>query len=53
MDPLGPAPVSQGQRLDHRRATVAAHRAQAAASQNSPRPQGAEQQIDTGRDLCR
>lgn len=52
-DPLGPAPVSQGQRLDHQRATVAAHRAQAAASQNSPRPRSPEQQIDAGRDLAR
>lgn len=52
-DPLGPAPVSQGQRLDHQRAAVAARRAQAAAGQSAPRPRRPEQQIDTGRDLGR
>lgn len=52
-DPLGPAPASQGQRLDHQRATLAARRAQATASQEAPRRHGPEQQTDIGRDLIR
>ena len=52
-DPLGPAPSSQGQRLDHQRADTAARRAQAAASDEARRRLGPEQQIDSGRDLSR
>ena len=52
-DPLGPAPSSQGQRLDHQRADIAARRARAAASDEARRRHGPEQQIDTGRDLSR
>ena len=52
-DPLGPTPSSQGQRLDHRRADAATHRAQATASNEPRRRHGLEQQIDSGRDLSR
>lgn len=52
-NPLGQAPSSQGQRLDHQRAAVAARRAQAAATQSVARQRTPEQQIDTGRDLGR
>ncbi len=52
-DPLGQAPSSQGQRLDHQRATLAAHRAQAAANQSLARQRTRERQIDTGRELGR
>lgn len=52
-DPLGPAPASQGQRFDHQRATVAARRAQATASQDASRRPGPRQQVDTGRELGR
>jgi hypothetical protein len=52
-DPLGQAQSSQGQRLDHQRAALAARRAQAAATQSVARQRTREQQIDTGRDLGR
>jgi conjugative relaxase-like TrwC/TraI family protein len=51
-DPLGPAPSSQGQRLDHQRADTAARRAQATANEDIRR-RGPAQQIDSGRDLGR
>ncbi|HEX4430088.1 MAG TPA: hypothetical protein VHZ96_12550 [Frankiaceae bacterium] len=52
-DPLGPAPSGQGQRLDYQRADAAVRRAQAAASDETRRRHGPEQQIDSGRDLSR
>ena len=52
-DPLGQAPSSQGQRVDHQHAALAARRAQAAATQSVARQRTREQQIDTGRDLGR
>jgi hypothetical protein len=52
-DPLGPAPSSQGQRLDRQRADAAARRAQATVSDDVRRQHGPEQQIDSGRDLSR
>jgi conjugative relaxase-like TrwC/TraI family protein len=52
-DPLGRAPTSQGQRLDHQRAALAARRAQAAATQSVARQRTRDQRIDTGRDLGR
>ena len=52
-DPLGQAPSSQGQRLDHQRAAIATHRAQAAASQSAARRRTPNQRIGNGRDLGR
>ncbi len=52
-DPLGPAPSSQGQRLDHQRADAAARRAKAAVSDQAGPRRGPERQIDSGCDLSR
>ncbi len=52
-DPLGPAPTSQGQRLDHQRADAATRRAQATANEQARRRHDPERQIDAGRDLSR
>jgi hypothetical protein len=52
-DPLGPAPIGQGQRLDHQRADAAARRAQTTVSDEVRRPNGPAQQIDPSRDLSR
>ncbi len=52
-DPLGQAPSSQGQRLDHQRATLAARRARPAATQGVARQRTRDQRIDTGLDLAR
>ena len=51
--PLGQAPTSQGQRLDHQRAALAARQAQTAATQSVARQRTRDQQIDLGRDLGR
>ncbi|HWG01455.1 MAG TPA: hypothetical protein VG164_06355 [Trebonia sp.] len=53
LDPLGPAPSGQGQRLDYQRADATARRAQATASDEIRRRHGPAQQIDSGRDLSR
>jgi conjugative relaxase-like TrwC/TraI family protein len=52
-DPLGQPPSSQGQRLDHHRAALAARRAQTAATQSVARQHTRDQRIQTGRDLGR
>ena len=52
-DPLGQAPTSQGQRLDHQRAALAARRAQAAANQSVARQRTRDQRTETGRYLGR
>jgi hypothetical protein len=52
-DPLGPAPASQGQGLDHRRASIAARQGQTTTSRSVTRRPGRDQQSDTGRDLSR
>jgi len=52
-DPLGQPPSSQGQRLDHQRAALAARQAQAVAIQSVARRRTREQRIDTGRNLGR
>ena len=52
-DPLGQAPSSQGQRLDHQRAALAARRAQTAATQSVACQHARDQRIETGRDLGR
>jgi len=49
--PLGQPPTSQGQRLDHQRAALAARRAQTAATQSVARQHTRDQRIDTGHDL--
>ena len=51
-DPLGAAPSSQGQRLDHQRAGAATRQAQATANDKPPWRHG-PQQIDTGHHLGR
>ncbi|HEY4812370.1 MAG TPA: hypothetical protein VIH71_15060 [Solirubrobacteraceae bacterium] len=51
--PLGQAPTSQGQRLDHQRAALAARQAQTAATQNVARQHARDQQLDSSRDLGR
>jgi hypothetical protein len=51
--PLGQAPSSQGQRLDHQRAALATHRAQTEATQSVARQHTRDQRIQTGRDLGR
>jgi len=52
-DPLGQPPSSQGQRLDHQRAALAARRAQTAATPSVARQRTRDQRIDTGRALGR
>jgi hypothetical protein len=52
-NPLRQPPTSQGQRLDHQRAALAAHRAQAATTPSVARQRTRDQRIDTGRDLGR
>jgi len=52
-DPLGLTPSAQGQRLDYQRADAAARRAHATTGDEARRRHGAEQQIDSGRDLSR
>ncbi|MHB1865441.1 MAG: MobF family relaxase [Candidatus Saccharimonadales bacterium] len=52
-DPLGQAPSSHGQRLDHHRAALAARAAQAAATPSVARQRTRDHRIDTGHDLGR
>ena len=51
--PLGPAPGSQGQRLDRQRADAATSRAKATAGDEARQTHHPERQIDSGRDLSR